>query len=265
MPAGALAEHRDQRGLAEPGHLGHGLDAARVQLGGGLVADAPEALDRKRVQEVELGLGRDLSSPSGLATALATLARNLVRAMPTVIGRPTCSRTRRAQALAISVGVPEIRSMPARVEEGLVDRQALDQRRGVLEDLEDRLARLRVGLEARRHHHGLGAEPARLGGAHRGPDAVGLGLVARPPARCRGRRSPGGRAAEDRHAARPRRRRSPGRRAESWPRLTRTDVRISARRKRRPDGRPTAREPHQRGEQDALHATLQNGACASWS
>jgi len=33
------------------------------------------------------------SRPSGLATPLATLARNVVRAMPTVIGSPTCSRT----------------------------------------------------------------------------------------------------------------------------------------------------------------------------
>ena len=64
------------------------------------------------MEEVELGLGRDLSSPSGLATALATLARNLVRAMPTVIGSPTCSRTRRRSRCAISVGVPEIRSSP---------------------------------------------------------------------------------------------------------------------------------------------------------
>ena len=52
------------------------------------------------------------SRPSGLATALATFARNLVRATPTVIGRPTCSRTSRRRRAAMSRGVPAIRSIP---------------------------------------------------------------------------------------------------------------------------------------------------------
>ena len=47
-----------------------------------------------------------------MATALATLARNFVRATPTVIGRPTSSSTRRRSVTAISSGVPEIRSSP---------------------------------------------------------------------------------------------------------------------------------------------------------
>jgi hypothetical protein len=47
-----------------------------------------------------------------LATALATFARNFVRATPTVIGRPTRSSTSRRNRTAISVGVPEIRPIP---------------------------------------------------------------------------------------------------------------------------------------------------------
>ena len=47
-----------------------------------------------------------------MATPLATLARNLVRATPTVMGRPTCSRTSRRNRAAISVGVPAIRLIP---------------------------------------------------------------------------------------------------------------------------------------------------------
>ena len=67
---------------------------AVAQLAGGHRADAPEPLDRQRVQERELPVGRrPRSRPSGLATPLATLARNFVRATPTVIGRPTRSRT----------------------------------------------------------------------------------------------------------------------------------------------------------------------------
>ena len=47
-----------------------------------------------------------------MATPLATLARNFVRATPTVIGRPTSSRTRRRRRAAMSRGVPAIRSIP---------------------------------------------------------------------------------------------------------------------------------------------------------
>ncbi len=56
--------------------------------------------------------GGTTSSPSGLATALATFARNLVRATPTVIGRPTCSRTWRRSRTAISGAAPAIRRRP---------------------------------------------------------------------------------------------------------------------------------------------------------
>ncbi len=52
------------------------------------------------------------SSPSGFATALATLARCLVVATPTVIGNPTSSRTRVRNRSAICSGEPAIRRMP---------------------------------------------------------------------------------------------------------------------------------------------------------
>ena len=47
-----------------------------------------------------------------MATPLATLARNFVRATPTVIGSPTFARTSRRSRTAISVGVPTSRRMP---------------------------------------------------------------------------------------------------------------------------------------------------------
>ena len=56
--------------------------------------------------------GGTISSPSGLASWLATLARNLVRAIPTVIGRPTSSRTRSRSRAPICTGVPETRRNP---------------------------------------------------------------------------------------------------------------------------------------------------------
>ena len=47
-----------------------------------------------------------------MATPLATFARNFVLATPTVIGRPTRSRTSRRRRAAISAAVPEIRLSP---------------------------------------------------------------------------------------------------------------------------------------------------------
>ena len=67
----------------------------------------------------------------------------------------------------------------ADVEERLVDRQPLDERRGVLEHLEHGLARLDVRGEARRDHDRPRAQPPRLPAAHRGADPERLGLVAR--------------------------------------------------------------------------------------
>ena len=51
-------------------------------------------------------------SPSGFATPLATFARNLVRATPTVMGIPTRSRTSARRRAAMSVGAPAIRRRP---------------------------------------------------------------------------------------------------------------------------------------------------------
>ena len=123
--------------------------------------------------------GGTTSRPSGFATPLATLARNFVRATPTVIGRPTRSSTLRFSRSAISLGSPASRSHPADVEERLVDRQALDERRRVVEHAVHGLARLRVGGEPRPDDDRLRAEPLRLRAAHRRVDAVRLRLVAR--------------------------------------------------------------------------------------
>ena len=56
--------------------------------------------------------GGTTSSPFGFETALATLARNLVRATPTEIGSPTRSSTSRRSRRPISAGVPAMRSIP---------------------------------------------------------------------------------------------------------------------------------------------------------
>ena len=122
--------------------------------------------------------GGTTSRPLGFATALATLARNLVLRDP--------DRDRQADLLEHLAPQPHgdlgrrARDSlhPAHVEEGLVDRQPFDQRRGVVEDAEHRLARLGVGRHARRDDDRVRAQAARLPAAHRGADAAGLRLVA---------------------------------------------------------------------------------------
>ena len=102
-----------------------------------------------------------------------------MRATPDGDGQADLRRAPRARSrTAISRGVPDDPPQPADVEEGLVDREALDQRRGVVEHLEHGLAGLGVGREAGRHHDGVRAQRAGLAAAHGGAHAAGLGLVA---------------------------------------------------------------------------------------
>ena len=127
--------------------------------------------------------GGTTSRPSGLATPLATLARNFVLATPTVIGRPTRSRTSRRRRTAISVGVPEIRrSPPTSRNASSIDSPSTS---GVvsLEHREHRLAGLGVGRHPRRDHDRLRAQPAGLRSAHRGADAVAPWPRSWPPER----------------------------------------------------------------------------------
>ena len=67
----------------------------------------------------------------------------------------------------------------ADVEERLVDREPLDERRRVLEHPEHRLARLGVGRHPRRDDDRTRAQPPGVRTPHRRADTEGLGLVAR--------------------------------------------------------------------------------------
>ena len=123
--------------------------------------------------------GGTTSRPSGFATPLATFARNFVLATPTVIGRPTCSRTACFSFTAISAGLPAIRSIPRTSRNASSIDSPSTKRGGVLEHPIHGLARLRVGRHPRRDDDRVRAEAARPAPAHRRLDAVGLGLVAR--------------------------------------------------------------------------------------
>ena len=103
-----------------------------------------------------------------------------MRATPTVMAQPDPLADRRARsAAAISTGVPDDPPQPADVEERLVDREPLDQRRGVVEHREHGPA----GLACRPPSRGgtttaSGHSRRACAAAHRRAHPVRLGLVA---------------------------------------------------------------------------------------
>ena len=172
------AEQRDERRLGERRDLANGPDPEPVELPRRHPAHAPEPLDRERVQERELAARRHDEEAVGLGDPARHLGKEL---------RPgDADRDREPDALA-HLGAQTGGDLgrrareppdPAHVEERLVDRQPLDERRGVLEDLEDRLARLDVRRHAGLDDDRVRAEPAGAGDAHRGAHAARLRLVA---------------------------------------------------------------------------------------
>ena len=114
-----------------------------------------------------------------MATPLATLARNFVRR--------DADGHRKADVLQhVELQLPgdldrgaDAALHPGDVEERLVDRQALDDGRGLLEEAKDIFARLGVRRHARGDDDGGGAEPACTPLTHGGAHAVGLRLIAR--------------------------------------------------------------------------------------
>ena len=124
--------------------------------------DAPEPLDRERMEEVELAVGLDDEQAVGLRDAARHLRQELRPRHP--------DRDRQADPLAHVATQPrrDLRGRsrqplhPANVEERLVDRERLDERRRVLEDGEHRLAGLRVRAHPRLDDDDLGTAPACL-------------------------------------------------------------------------------------------------------
>jgi hypothetical protein len=171
------AEQADQGGLAQAGHVADRGDLVFAQLAGGHRADAPEALDRQRVQEVQLLAGPDLEQAVRFSHCTRDLRQEL--------GAGDADGDR--QADLVPDGQAELsRDVPGRaanfvqagdVEEGLVDRDAFDQRGGVPEDVEHGAAGLGVRMHAGWNHDGAGAKRPGLTHSHRGADAARLGLI----------------------------------------------------------------------------------------
>ena len=105
------------------------------------------------------------------------MATNLVPATPTEQVMPCSSKTRARRYSPICGGVAEPAAGAGDVEEGLVHRQRLDQRRDRPEERHDRAGDLGVERQVPRQHRGGRAQPQRAGGGHGGVHPVPARLV----------------------------------------------------------------------------------------
>ena len=124
----AAADHRPERGFAQLGDVGDRLDAVRVQLLGGLRADAPQPAHRQRMQERQLAVGRHQQQAVGLGLLAGHLGEELGARDADGDRQPDLVTHPLAQPRADLHRRARHPAQPADVEERLVDRQRLDQR-----------------------------------------------------------------------------------------------------------------------------------------
>ena len=178
MTPGRAADDRDERLLLELGDATDGREPALVQLRGRHRPDAPEPLDREWMEERPLGGGRHDEKAVGLRDTARDLRQEL----------RACHSHRDREADAVEDGASQaVRDLrrsprdplePADVQERLVDRDGFHERRHVVENGEDGLARIRVRVHPRRDDDRVRAEASSAAAAHRALHAVRLRLVA---------------------------------------------------------------------------------------
>jgi len=179
LPTRSAAEHRNQGGLVQPRDLAHCRDALGQKLVGRDRADPPQPPYRKRMQELKLAIGWHDQKTVRLGNPARDLGEEL-RAGDADGDGQTDDLEHVAPQLRGDLGRrPRDPPQATHVEEGLVDRDALHERRRVREHLEHRLAGLAVGREPGRDDDRVGAEAARPPSAHRRAHPTGPRLIAR--------------------------------------------------------------------------------------
>ena len=123
--------------------------------------------------------GDTSQSPSGLASSLAIFATILVGAMPTETASSSSSRTARRSASPATRGGAEQALGAGEIEERLVERDRLHQRREAREDREHLARHRRVLAHVAAQEDPVGTEPPRLEARHRRVHAEDARLVAR--------------------------------------------------------------------------------------
>jgi hypothetical protein len=162
----------------EAGNLSDGGDAGGVQLGRRGRPHAPDALNRKGVQECQLALDRHDEQPIWLAQAAGDLGQVFGPGYADRDGKPRPLAHVATQGSSDDGWFPAQPPQATDIEERFVDRHAFHERSGVMEDLENLAAGRDISIEVRPDDDGVGAEPHRLASAHGGAHAVGLRLVA---------------------------------------------------------------------------------------
>ncbi len=178
MPAGVRAEQRDERGLPDPGDVPDRGDPPLAQLAGRHRADAPQPLDRQRMEERQLLAGWHDQQAVRLADTAGHLGQEFRPGHAHRDGQPDPLAHVGPQAdgdLGRRAADP---FQATDLEERLVDGDALDDRSGVPEHGEDILAGLRVRRHPGWHHYGPRAQRSRLSQAHRRAYPERLRLVA---------------------------------------------------------------------------------------
>src|SRR4029077_9046145 len=149
-------------------------DASVSELDGSDPADAPEALDRQRVQKTQLTVRRDGEQPVGFGNAARHLGQEF--------GPGHADGDRKPYPITDLVAQPSgdvhrrtnDPGQSADIQEGFVDGDSFDEGRGVFEDREYRLAGFGIRRHAWRHDDCVGAQSARRRSAPRwaGPESL---------------------------------------------------------------------------------------------
>ena len=148
------------------GDVADGAQAVAGQHVDGGLAGPPEGVDRQRVQEREGPPGRDDQQAVRLAAGRGQLGQELAGGDADGQGQPGLPADPVPQQPGRGHGVAEQRPRPADVQEGLVEREWLDQRGDALEDAHHRGRDPPVGGEVGRDGHRLGAQAAGSGHRH---------------------------------------------------------------------------------------------------
>ena len=159
------------------GDVADGDQAQPVEHRAGLLPHAVELADVERVEELRDPLGRHHHDPVGLGQLAAELGDRRRGRDPHRAGDPLLVVDDRPQLLGDLERGAEPSGRTADVEERLVEREHLDQRRHPAEGLDHRARDRGEDVEVGRDHHRLRAEPAGAGHRHRRADAVLAGEV----------------------------------------------------------------------------------------
>ena len=177
--AGGGAEQFFERLSRRRGELADGRHAKIGESSLGGRTDAPHQLDRKVVQELKLGRRIDDAHAVGLCHLRGNLGE--------MFGAGDADRDRQAELVAHTAADdlgdrrrrPEQMLGSSHVCEGLIDRDALDQRRVVVEHADRRVAEPLIFLEVAADEQQLRTEFFRPAPRHAAADAESLGLIRR--------------------------------------------------------------------------------------